>query len=173
MYKRTIYSLDLDINEVVYLRREGKIIAAKYLGLVSKTSGYGNITKHIFYRADGKEEIINVSCGYTKEKNKAVYRNIEDAIHGINSFEYRLVDITNILKEAFGFCHRRTDFGANCLGKVVWKWDGYGAKDVHIGHFSHDIYWDGKWKCVYIGNIKYYTTREECMQENHTDVVTF
>jgi hypothetical protein len=57
-YKRMIVSLDLDVNEVVYLRRAGKVMGAKYLGLES-TGSMG--TRHLFLRADGITETIYIS----------------------------------------------------------------------------------------------------------------
>ena len=173
MNKRIIWSLALDINEVVYLRRDGKIVAAKYLGLVSKASGCGYTTIHRFYRADGKTDSLIITCGNLKDICKKVYATIEDAIHDENPIAYKYADITELAIDLFGFSHERSVIGGVYLGKTLWKWNGYTAKSVHVDQFVFDIKWDGKWHCEYIGKEKYYNTQEECMQENHVDVVTF
>lgn len=171
--KRIIWSLDLEINDVVYLRRDGKVIGAKYLGFSSQTSGYGGCTYHKFNRADGIEEVISVSCGYINEKSKRVYTTIEDAIHDVEHIRYRKVDITNLAMELFGFSHERNCIGGLYFGKSVWEWDGYKAKKVHVCQFDYEITWDGEWKCKYKGKKIYYATDEECRCDNHVDVVTF
>lgn len=171
--KRIVWSLDLDINEVVYLRRDGKVIGAKYLGLSSQTNGSGDYTYHNFHRADGIDEVISISCGYRNENSKRVYATIEDAIHDVEPIIYRKVDITNLAMELFGFSHERNCIGGLFLGKHVWKWDGYKPKKVHVGQFNYKITWDGEWKCQYKGKEIYYTTEEECRRSNHVDVVTF
>lgn len=170
---RIIWSLDLDINEVVYLRRDGKIVGARYLGLLSQSSGYGNFTKHTFQRADGVEEVISISCGYINEKRNRLYHTIEDAIQDVEPIRYRKVDITTLTIDLFGFSHERNCFGGLYLGKDAWKWDGYKPIKVHVGQNDYKITWDGEWKCKYVGKDKYYATEEECRCANHVDVVTF
>lgn len=171
--QRIIWSLDLDINEVVYLRRDGKVIGAKYLGFSSQANGYGNVIYHKFYRADGEAEVISISCGYINEKPKGVYATIEDAIHDVEPIRYRKVNITNLMIELFGFSYERNCIGGLYLGKHVWKWDGYKPKKVHVHQWDYKITWDGEWTCKYNGKNKYYATEEECRCDNHVDVVTF
>ena len=173
MYYRIIWSLDLDINEVIYLRRDGKVVGARYLGLESAVNGCGCITIHKFYRADGIEEELKVSCGFKNETTKRVYLTIEDAIHDVEPIKYRKVDITSLTIDFFEFSHDRSCTGFTRLGKHVWKWDGFKPKIVHVGHFDYKITWDGEWGCEYIGKLKYYDTEEECRCDNHVDVVTF
>lgn len=173
MNKRIIWALALDINEVVYLRRDGKIVAAKYLGLISKANGCGDTTIHRFYRADGQTDLLIITCGNLKHICKRVYKTIEDAIHDVNPIAYKRADITELTIDVFGFSHERSVIGGLYLGKTLWKWNGFTSESVHVGQFDFDIEWNGKWSCKYIGKGKYYNTQEECMQENHVDVVTF
>jgi hypothetical protein len=174
--KRIIWSLDLKINDVVYLRRDGKVIGAKYLGLESDAES-GEYTTLRFYRADGKTENIRLCNGsYFDSEKLQVYATIEDAIHK-KPIGYRSVDITNLTKDEFGFTHTHTrvstSIGCLKLGKFVWIWDGYKPVKKHIWHTNYKITYDGEWGCEYIGKLKYYATEEECRCDNHVDVVTF
>lgn len=169
--KRIAYSLGLDINDVVYLRRDGKVIGARYLGLESETQR-GEITLLKFYRADGEVEVIKMYCGCLKDSTKSVYATIEDAIHE-KPIKYIVNDITDFMKDYFGFTHATTCIGYCMLGKTVWKWDGYKPKKVHKWHTNYKIAYNGEWSCEYIGKDKYYDTEEECRRENHVDVMTF
>jgi hypothetical protein len=171
MCKRKIYSLGLEVNEVVYLRRDGKVVGAKYLGLESNFK-VGEITTLRFYRADGIYESIKVCCGYLKESSKNVYATIEDAIHQI-PIEYEVLDITDLMKQIFGFTHMTTGLGRNTLGKTMWTWDGFRPKMGHVWHANYKIIYNGDWVCECLVNKKYYDTEEECRANNHVDVVTF
>lgn len=169
--KRIIYSLGLDINDVVYLRRDGKVIGARYLGLESEAQR-GDITSLKFYRADGAVEVIKMCCGYLNSSTKRVYATIEDAIHE-KPIKYIVNDVTVFMKDYFCFTHETTCVGYSELGKTVWEWDGYKPKKVHNWHANYKIKYDGEWGCEYIGKNQYYDTEEECRCDNHVDVVTF
>lgn len=166
-YKRMIVSLDLDVNEVVYLRRAGKVMGAKYLGLES-TGSMG--TRHLFLRADGITETIYIGCG-ASSTSKSVYLTIEDAIHD-KPIRERHIDITGIL-QGFGFYLKRREIGCIMLGKDMWRWDGYQPICSHLSHEDFKITWDGEWNYKYIGAKGYCDSLEECKSNNHVDVITF
>lgn len=170
--KRIIWSLDLKINDVVYLRRDGKVIGARYIGLESDAERVEYTTLR-FYRADGKTETMRLcNSSYFEAEKLQVYATIEDAIHK-KTMGYRSVDITDLIKSVFGFTHTRASSGYLMLGKSVWIWDGYKPVKKHIWHTNYKITYDGEWGCEYIGKLKYYATEEECRCDNHVDVVTF
>lgn len=174
MYERVIYCLNanVDINEVVYMRRDGKIVGARYLGLVSDAER-GAYTTLRFYRADDKIETIRLcNCSYFDSKKIQVYATIEDAIHQ-RPIGFKWVDITDFTKVEFGFTHVSASIGRLELCKPVWKWDGYKPTKTYICHTNYKITYDGEWGCEYIGKLKYYNSEEECRCDNHVDVVTF
>lgn len=171
MSERKIYSLGLKVNEVVYLRRDGKVVGAKYLGLVSNFRGL-EITTLKFHRADGVYESIKVSCGYLKDSSNNVYATIEDAIHQI-PIKYKVLDITDLMTQTFGFTFMVTGLGRKTLGKTIWTWDGFKPQFEHLWHANYRIIYNGDWVCECIVNKKYYDTEEECRANNHVDVVTF
>lgn len=173
MNRRKFWSLDLDINEVVYIRRDGKIVAAKYRGFRSSVSGYGAKTIHEFYRADGNFEKITFCCGCLNSISSRVFFSIEDAIHDLNYKEPRCIDITEMTKDMFCWSHVRTCIGGRELGRTMWRWDGYQPQEVHVSHFDYVITWDGEWGCEYTGKKTYYQTKEECLADNHVGVVAF
>ena len=170
--ERIAYFLDVDINQVVYLRRNNKVVAAKYRGFVCKR---GDCTTHKFDMADGTHETISVSSGYTTGKHYSVYPTIEDAIHDTNILSFQWQDITPTLIEKFGFNHEFTCVGRKELGLAKWKWDAYHPERIHVWHECFDIIFDGDWSCklTFRGADKYYDTANECREKNHVDVVTF
>lgn len=170
--ERIAYFLDVDINQVVYLRRDNKVVAAKYLGFVNTRI---SCTKHRFERADGKLDIVCVSNGYTKGYHYGIFPTIEDAIQNTNVFDFRLEDITQTLIENLGFTHEYSFVGRKNLGLAKWYWDSFQPKREHIYHDCFDIIFNGEWKCKHVyGSVeKYYDTDKECRESNHVDVVTF
>lgn len=168
MNKRVIVSFDLDVNEVVYLRRDGRIIAAKYLGF----EDFGDYKTYLYLvRADGVHERLYVGCGAPTAR-KSMYRTIEDAIHDNNKVAERYWDISFVMEE-FGMYLKVNHIGCTILGKNMWRWDGYQSKCSHLNHQCFKIAWDGEWHCDYIGRPMYYDSKEKCIAANHVDVVTF
>jgi hypothetical protein len=152
----------------VYLRRDGRIIAAKFLGLedLGSYKTYLNLV-----RADGVHERLYVGNGAPTAR-KSMYRTIEDAIHDNNKVAERYWDISFIMEE-FGMYRKVNQIGCTILGKDMWRWDGYQSKCSHMDHQYFKIVWDGEWHCDYIGRPMYYDSKEKCIAANHVDVVTF
>lgn len=171
MNRCAFYSLGLDINQVVYLRRNKNVVGARYLGV--EVSGVRHITKHIFYRADGETEKLHVTCGYLTDISKRVYPTIEDAIHDTNPIQYQVVVLNELLKTGFCFTTEVSCIGCMELGKTMWRWDGFQPIPAHIHYSGFKITWDGEWGCEYIGDTAYYQTEQECIEDNHVDVITF
>ena len=168
MNKRVIVRFELNVNEVVYLRREGRIIAAKFLGF----GDFGNLKTYLnFVRADGVHERLYVGPGAPTIR-KIFYRTIEDAIHDTNRVAERHVDISSVMEE-FGMYRKAGIYGNETLGKDMWMWDGYQPKCSHLNHQYFKITWDGEWHCDFIGGSTYYDSKEKCIAANHVDVVTF
>lgn len=172
MNKRVIVSFDLDVNEVVYLRRDGRIVAAKFLGF----EDFGNHKTYLnLVRADGVHERLYVGVGAPTVR-KRMYLTIEDAIHDNNKVSERYLDISSVMEE-FGLYRKVNKIGCTILGKDMWRWDGYQPKCSHLNHQCFKITWDGEWYCEFIGGSVggsvYYDSKEKCIAANHVDVVSF
>lgn len=171
MIKRFALELAMvNVGDVVFLRRNGKVIGARYKGCKSVPNASVHITKHLFERADGVSENLYVS----PSELKAVYPTIEDAIHDTSHISYRRVDIAELLKERFGFFIEYGPFGTSFVTKK-YKWDGYRPKEILDTHYNYTVVYDGEWRLERNKNLKekVYDSYDECIADNVVDVVTF
>lgn len=154
---------------VVYVRREGKIIAAKIKSYRWKPSSFNSNDTYVeVYRADGVEEYIYMSS------NMEFYATIEDAINN-NKMDVSLYYIDAVTTN-FGFCYLK-DSCITALGKIFYRWDGFKAIPTNIWSCYTELIWDNQGWYFKLRKEKLHTilynTEEECRKDNHVDVITF
>lgn len=170
---RNIYTLtDVEIGDIVYLRRDGKIIGAKYQGFVSTYLKASNRTINKFYRADGVYEELDL-FGRSDNNSKYVFRTIEDAIHD-KPIKWSAKMVNDVFIEQFGFIREFNGlYRETCL--IKYKWDGYQPQGVRVNHTKYDLFYDGEWSISLREEpkIKLWDTYEKCVADNSVEVITF
>ena len=169
--------LHLNINDVVYLRiKDDKgeciISAAKYLGWHTKfnCSGIFNVN-YVFVLPNGRIHSVPA-------ESISVYEYIEDAIND-NKKHISYTRLKDFLRlESKGFTLMRTCIGSLELSKVLYKWDGYQPKAVTMCYWSFEfsLNADGysyKLREDKHGTETYYSSKEECLNNNKVKVMTF
>jgi hypothetical protein len=167
-------------NDVVYVKRDGKIIAAKVTEykyayqnrkIYKYHDNYKRVESVVLHRADGVDEDLRL-VDYTW-----LYHSIEDAINH-RPLEIVDIDITNYLIAKYGFEYQKKD---GCLTKRVYRWDTYNVKAVDLSckYFiirctCNGLSVERKNGIIdYVDMSKFYETEEECRKDNHVDVITF
>lgn len=175
MNRRDYHKLgDVGINDVIFTRRDGKVVATKLLEIKNTANGYGCVTKYRFKLANGKEENISIRCGYTDCSYTRFYYTIEDCIQDINRIPFNIVGLNGILGDLYGFNIQRNSMGMSAFGLSRWKWDGFQPIKVHINHFNYELkYVHDGWTISYTGKDILYLTREQCARDNAVEVVMF
>lgn len=170
----------LTIGTIIYLRREDKVVAAKYLGWERKRENiYVGFRVHVkLYRADGISEEICIAQGdlvttAEQDREHRVYGSIEDAIRDTYMCWMGKKDVGEQLRNHFGFHYG----GYDCeLRKTLYKWDGYRPKAITRTPNDYTItYCDNQLSltphreqgCVL------YESAEACQEANEVRVVTF
>ena len=170
---RNIYTLtNVEIGDIVYLRRDGKIIGAKYQGFVSTYLNSSNKTINKFYRADGVYEELELFCASVCN-SKYVFRTIEDARHDI-PITWSTKAVNNVFREYFDFIKQFNGlYRETCL--IKYKWDGYQPQPVLVNHSKYDLSYDGEWSISLREEpkIKLWDTYEKCVTDNSVEVITF
>lgn len=156
---------------VVYVRRDGKVIAARVESYQWRPSSFNCNDSYVnLLRADGEKERL-----YMKT-HMEVYETIEDAIND-KKIDIELYHIECVLS-AFGFCYHTSSVGVTAIGKMFYKWDGFKVVPTHIWSCYTELSWNNKgWSWSFrnekLNDMKLYETEEECRKDNHVDVITF
>lgn len=157
-------------GDIVYLRRDGIVIAAKLQQYEIRTEGSCAFTTMVMHRADGIDERVYLE----NERPSYAYKTIEDAIHD------KRIAITvfsvNDIYEDLGFVERTNSIGRTVYAKIMYKWDGYKATKVCVyadAYILKFVYGDILAEYKSSDGDKFYETREECMKEHQTKVITF
>lgn len=170
---RHIYTLTgVEIGDIVYLRRDGKIIGAKYQGFVSTYLRASNRTINKFYRADRVYEELDLFCR-SDNNSKYVFRSIEDAIHD-KPIKWSAKIVNDVFIEQFGFIREFNGlYRETCL--IKYKWDGYRPRPVRVNHTKYDLSYDGEWSISLREEpeIRLWDTYEKCVADNSVEVITF
>lgn len=175
MNRRYYHKLgEVGINDVIFTRRYGKVVATKLLEIKNTANGAGCATKYRFKLANGEEENIFLRCGYTDYPHARFYYTIEDCIRDINRIPFNIIELNEIFKGSYGFTTQRHSSGMSTFGLTNWKWDGFQPIKVHVNHFNYELRYDHDgWTISYTGKDMLYLTREQCAKDNAVEVVMF
>ena len=156
-----LYYLNAKIGSIVYLRINGQIHAAKYMGS-SISCGICNMHAYII-AGKGNDK---------KWYSDVAYPTIEDAINGNNHVKVLSKPLNEIVEEC-GFGELE-DCGK--LKVYRYKWNNYHPTKVILNAFCLTFWYDADGFHVKVGiceSKKTYATYEECIADNHVKVVTF
>lgn len=157
---------NVNAGDVVYLRRNKTIIAARVIRYEFRSDGAMAPSEIVLHRADGNDENPFIQSGVR------IYNTIEDAIH---DQPIPVVCVTiNSIYEDLGFTEHPYHLGMTKYAKIMYEWDGYNAvkKRVYSDAYLLKITECGV-SAEYKHSDKLYETREECMKEHQTKVITF
>ena len=169
--------LHLNINDVVYLRiKDNKgdciITAAKYLGWHTQHDCCGDLhVTYDFLLPNGR--IHSVRSEYI-----SVYESIEDAIND-NKKYITCTKLSDFIRlESKGFALMRNSIGVPEMCKVMYKWDGYQAKEVIMSDYYFEFSRNADGYACEVRKDKrdaetYYNSKEECLNNNKVKVMTF
>lgn len=172
MYEiRARFYENINAGDIVYIRRNGTIVAARVEKYIVNVDGAIAYTIIILKRADGfANERLTVE--ETRESN--IYATIEDAIY--NRPIAVVCHTINDIYRDLDFVENTDRLGATRLAKIMYKWDGYNAVKVIVYVNAYYLVFDNDGCHVeykYGDSDKLYESREECMRNNEAKVITF
>lgn len=172
MYEiRAKFYENVNAGDIVYIRRNGAIVAARVEKYRVSVDGATAYTTIILNRADGFDN-ERLTVERTSESN--IYATIEDAIYN-RPIAVVHTTINDIYRD-LDFVEKTDRFRATRLAKIMYKWDGYNAVKVAVYANAYYLVFDNEGCHVeykYNSEDRLYESREECMKNNAAKVITF
>lgn len=170
MYEiRAKFYENVNAGDIVYIRRNGTIVAARVEKYRVSVDGVIAYTIIILKRADGGD---NERLTVEKASESNIYATIEDAIYNrpIAVVYHTINDIYRDLD----FVERTNSLGATRFAKTMYRWDGYNAVKVAVYANAYYLVLDNDGCHVeYKYKDRLYESREGCMKNNAAKVITF